>query len=157
MKGGRQAGFTLVEVMTVLVILSIGMALGARGLMSRTERRADVDAVKSMLNLASRRSLVESRHFGIHFNPTLKTAALFEDQNKDNLFDGTDTVVSLVKCNPNSGLGVVDVANVAATDVCFKKNGAVATDNSYQLTYVAPAGDTAKLQIIAASGRVVGP
>lgn len=156
-KRAGQGGFTLMETMTVMVIMSIGMGVYAKGLLSKAEKRADLDAVKSMLNLASRRSLVESKHFGIHFNSNLKTVALFEDQAKDNAFNGTDTVISLVKCNPNSAISLADIANVVTPDLCFKKNGAVSTDNSYELTYVAPSGDSAKIQIIAASGRIVGP
>ena len=153
----KQAGFTLVEVLTVLIIFGIGSGMFVKGLLSKAQKRADVDAVKSLLDLASRRALIESKHFGIHFNPSLKTAGLFEDIGRDHIFNGSDTLVSLVKCNPLSGLAVVNEANVTATDICFKKNGAVSSDNSFQFTYVAPTGDTAKLQIIAASGRILGP
>jgi hypothetical protein len=140
----------------LMVLMSIGTGYFAKGLLSKAEKRADVYAVESILSLASRRSLVESKHFGIHFNKGLKTAGLFEDVDKDNLFNHVDTLISLVKCNPNSGISMVDDASNAAVDVCFKKNGGVASDNSFEFTYVAPAGDTAKLQIIAASGRIMG-
>ena len=153
----RRGGFTLVEMLIVMVLFSITSGLFAKSLLSKARKRADVEAVKSILDLASRRALIESKHFGINFDPSLKTASLFEDIAKDNIFNGTDTLTSLVKCNTLSGLAVVNESNVAATDICFKKNGAVSSNNSYLLTYVAPTGDTAKLQIIAASGRVLGP
>ncbi len=153
----KQNGFTLVEVMVIMILLSIGTGVFAKGLLSKAKKRADVDALKALINLASRRSLIESKHFGVHFNPSANTIGLFEDKDKDNIFGGTDTLVSIVKCAFNSSLGLIDSKNVVATDLCFKKNGSVASDLSYQVNYVAPAGDSSKFQIIAASGRIIGP
>jgi prepilin-type N-terminal cleavage/methylation domain-containing protein len=153
----NQGGFSLVELMTVITIMSIGTGIFAKSLLSKAQKRADVDAVKSMLTQASNQSLVRAKHFGIHFNLELKTAGIFEDLDKDNIFNGSDTVISYVRYNPNADLAVADADDVPTLDICFKKNGAVSSDNSYELTYVAATGDTAKLQIIAASGRVMGP
>jgi len=152
-----QRGYTLVELMVVVVLLGIGTGLSARGLYSKAQKRVDIDAVKGLINLASRRSLIESKHFGIHFNPDQKTAGLFEDIGKDNIFNNSDTIVAMIKCNPNSNINFVDQSNSPAQDLCFKKNGGVSDDKSYQLTYLAAAGDSSKIQIIAASGRILGP
>lgn len=150
-------GYTLVELMVVIVLLGIGTGVAARGIYSKTQKRVDVEAMKGLINLASRRSLIESKHFGIHFNPSTKTAGLFEDTGKDNIYNNSDTIISIIKCNPNSSLTFVDQSNNIASDICFKKNGAVSDDKSYQLSYLAPAGDSSKIQIIAASGRILGP
>jgi prepilin-type N-terminal cleavage/methylation domain-containing protein len=153
----KQRGFTLVELMVVLLIASLTTGMLAHSLLARTKRSADLDAVKTLLNLAARRSVVEAKHFGVHFDSTLHTAGLFEDRNNDDHYNGTDTLATIAKLYPLSSLRVATTAAVAMSDVCFKKNGATSSGNSFELKYLGASGDTAKMQIIAASGRLLGP
>jgi prepilin-type N-terminal cleavage/methylation domain-containing protein len=153
----KERGFTLVEMMVVLFIFSLSTAVFARSLLGRAKKSVDVNAVKSMLNLAARKSVVESKHFGVHFDSTLHTASLFVDRNDDDVFNGTDTLSSVARLSP---LGKVDLSSTAASptrDLCFKKNGAVSSGNSFEIVLKGANGDYSKLTVIAASGRVVGP
>ncbi|GEM_PF-6683352 len=153
----NERGFTLVELMIVLLIFCMTTTLFARNILGRTKKTADIDAVKSLVNMAARRSVVEAKHFGVHFDSTLHTAGLFEDRNTDDLYNGTDTLCSLAKLYPLSQLRIATTAAVSMTDICFKKNGATSSGNSFELKYVGEAGDTSTMQIIAASGRLLGP
>jgi prepilin-type N-terminal cleavage/methylation domain-containing protein len=153
----KQRGFTLVEIMVVMLILAIATGAFAHSLLGRTKKTADLDAVKNLLNVAARRSIVEAKHFGVHFDSTLHTASLFVDRNEDDVFSGTDTLSSLAKLSPLGRLKVATTAAAPMADICFKKNGAVSSGASFELTYVGVNRDTAKLQVIAASGRVLGP
>ncbi|MDB5048294.1 MAG: hypothetical protein JWO30_1365 [Fibrobacteres bacterium] len=153
----KERGFTLVEMMVVLLILSITTGVFAHSLLGRSKKAADVNAVKTLLNMAARRSIVEAKHFGVHFDSTLHTASLFVDRNEDNIFSGTDTLSSIAKLSPLGRLSMATTAAVAMGDVCFKKNGAVSSGDSFQITLVGVNGDSAKMQVIAASGRVLGP
>ncbi|HKP96570.1 MAG TPA: prepilin-type N-terminal cleavage/methylation domain-containing protein [Fibrobacteria bacterium] len=153
----KQRGFTLVEMLVVLLVFSLATAVFAHSLLGRAKKSADVNAVKTLLSLAARRSIVEAKHFGVHFDSTLHTASLFVDRNGDDLYSGTDTLSSIARLSP---LGRVDVATTAAApmgDVCFKKNGAVSSGNSFEIVLVGVNGDSSKMQVIAASGRVLGP
>jgi prepilin-type N-terminal cleavage/methylation domain-containing protein len=153
----KERGFTLVELMVVLLIASLSTGMLAHSLLARTKRSADLDAVKTLLNLAARRSVVEAKHFGVHFDSTLHTAGLFEDRNNDDHYNGTDTLATIARLYPLSTLRVSTTAAVAMSDVCFKKNGATSSGNSFELNYLGARGDTTKMQIIAASGRLIGP
>ena len=153
----NQKGLTLVELMVVLLLLGVSTSLMANSLISRSKKSADVDAIKSLLNLAARRSVIEAKHFGVHFDSTQHTASLFEDINNDDLYSGTDTLAMLAKLNPLTKVLIATTASVPLTDICFKKNGATSTGNSFEITYLPMKGDTVKMQVIAASGRVMGP
>jgi Tfp pilus assembly protein PilE len=156
--GGRRAasgGFTLIELMVFLAIMSMGTVLAARTLMNRAARREDVEAVKSMITLASRRSLTESRHFGVHYDSTNKTMGFFEDVSKDNIFNGYDTLSTIFKLDTLSTMRMVNSLGQSSKDMTFKKNGTLAPEISFQLDYVGRYHDTATLQIIAASGQVM--
>lgn len=154
---GRTAssGFTLVELVVFLAIMSVGTVLAARTLINRAERREDVEAVKSMVTLASRRSLTESRHFGVHYDSTNQTIGLFEDIAKDNAFNGLDTLISIYKLDTLSKMRMVNSLGQSSKDMTFKKNGTLAPEISFQLDYVGHYKDTATLQVIAASGQVL--
>jgi prepilin-type N-terminal cleavage/methylation domain-containing protein len=151
-----QRGFTLVELIAGLVIASLSLTVLVMGLVGRAKRAADLDSVKNLITMASRRSVAEAKHYGVHFDSTLHTAGLFEDRNSDNSFSGSDTLSAITRLNP---LGSLSIANTSATrfsDVCFKKNGATGSGDSFELVYVGDNGDSAKMQIIAASGRLLG-
>ena len=153
----KERGFTLVELMIVMLVFSLTSTLFAHSLLSRTKKTADLDAVKALMTMAARRSVVEAKHFGVHFDSTLHTAGLFEDRNSDDLYNGTDTLCTLAKLYPLAQMRVKTTAAVTLTDICFKKNGATSSGNSFELRYVGTEGDTARMQVIAASGRLVGP
>ncbi len=153
----KERGFSLVEMMVVLLILTATTTIFAHSLLGRAKKTADVTAVKTLLNLAARRSIVEAKHFGVHFDSTLHTASLFVDRNEDNVFNGTDTLSSIAKLSPLGSLKVAATSATPMTDICFKKNGAISSGDSFELTYLGVNGDSSKLQVIAASGRVLGP
>jgi Tfp pilus assembly protein FimT len=153
--GRSQGGFTLPELMVILVFLGMGTALTAKTLINRAERRADVEDIKSIITLASRRSLVESRHFGVHYDSTLNTFGLFEDIAKDNSFNGVDTLISVVKMDKLAKLTMINSDGSSLKDMCFKKNGTLAPEISFQISYMGRYQDTTRFQVIAASGRVL--
>ena len=153
----KERGFTLVELMVVLLIASLATGMLAHSLLGRTKKAADLEAVKALINLAARRSVVEARHFGVHFDSTLHTAGLFEDRNNDDHYNGTDTLAAIARLYPLSTLRVATSGPAPMSDVCFKKNGATSSGNSFELKYIGAQGDTAKMTIIAASGRLLGP
>jgi prepilin-type N-terminal cleavage/methylation domain-containing protein len=152
----KERGFTLVEMMVALLLIGLGTAAFAGSFLGRSKRMADLEAVKSLIDLAARRSVVEARHFGVHFDSTLHTASLFEDRNNDDLFNGTDTLSSVARLYPLSKLKLATSGSASRSDICFKKNGSTSTGNSFELKYIGSTGDTTRLQIIAASGRIQG-
>jgi prepilin-type N-terminal cleavage/methylation domain-containing protein len=152
----KERGFTLVEMMVALLIIGLGMAALAGSFLGRSKRMADLEAVKSLIDLAARRSVVEARHFGVHFDSTLHTAGLFEDRNNDDRFNGTDTLSSVARLYPLSKLKMTTSGSASLADICFKKNGSTSSGNSFELKYIGSAGDTTRLQVIAASGRILG-
>jgi Tfp pilus assembly protein PilE len=149
------AGFTLVELVVFIAIMGMGTMLAARTFMNRAGRRADVDGIKALITLASRRSLTESRHFGVHYDSTNQTIGLFEDVAKDNLFNGFDTLTSILKIDTLATMRLVNSLGQSSKDMTFKKNGTLAPEISFQLDYVGRYHDTCTLQIIAASGQVM--
>jgi prepilin-type N-terminal cleavage/methylation domain-containing protein len=153
----KERGFTLVEMMVVLLIFSVSTAVFARSLLGRAKKAADVNAVKTLLNMAARRSVVESKHFGVHFDSALHTASLFVDRNGDDAFNGTDTLSSVARLSPLGKVTLSTTAAAPARDLCFKKNGAVSSGNSFELVLKGANGNSSRLLIIAASGRVLGP
>lgn len=152
----KERGFTLVEMMVALLLIGLGTAAFAGSFLGRSKRMADLEAVKSLIDIAARRSVVEARHFGVHFDSSLHTAGLFEDRNNDDRFSGTDTLSSIARLYPLSKLKLTTSGSVSLADVCFKKNGSTSSGNSFELKYISSTGDTARLQIIAASGRILG-
>lgn len=153
----KERGFTLVEMMVVMLVLTLSTAVFAHSLLGRSRKTADVNSLKSLLNLAARRSIVEAKHFGVHIDSTRHIAALFEDRNSDDAYNGTDTLSSIAKLNPQGLLSMATTASAPGSDICFKKNGAVSSGNSFRIVLVGAAGDSSILQVIAASGRVLGP
>ncbi|MEO6095195.1 MAG: type II secretion system protein [Fibrobacteria bacterium] len=153
----KQHGFTLVEMMVVLLIASLTSGMLAHSLLGRTKKAADLDAITALINLAARRSIVEARHFGVHFDSTLHTAGLFEDRNNDDRYNATDTLATIARLYPLSTVKVVASGADPMSDVCFKKNGATSSGNSFELKYVSSQKDTVKMTVIAASGRLMGP
>ena len=152
----KQGGFTLVEMMVAVLIIGLGLGILAGSFLGRSKRTADLEAIKSLIQLAARRSVVEARHFGVHFDSTLHTAGLFEDRNNDDLFSGTDTLISVARLYPLSKLKVSTTAATAMSDICFKKNSSTSSGHSFELKYIGSTGDTTRLQVIAASGRILG-
>jgi len=148
----KQNGFTLIEVMVVIFFLTLGTALMGATFSKHAKRKADIVAIKDMLTLASRESLNDASHYGMHYDSLMNTIGWFEDENNDDLFSSTDTLKGIISLTPGSKLFVIDSDSLMAFDICFKKNGATASELSYDLTYVGPLKDTINFQVIAASG-----
>jgi prepilin-type N-terminal cleavage/methylation domain-containing protein len=153
----KERGFTLLELMAVMLVFSLTTVVFAHSLLGRSKKAADMNSVKTLLNLAARRSIVEAKHFGVHFDSTQHTVALFADRDNDDAYNHTDTLTSIAKLNPLGKLSMATTAAAPMSDICFKKNGAVSSGNSFQIVMVGANGDSSKMQIIAASGRVLGP
>jgi prepilin-type N-terminal cleavage/methylation domain-containing protein len=153
LKTRKQRGFTLVELMIIIVILGLGTGLFAASFEKKAKKRGDIYALKSMLLLASRQSVIDGLHFGIHYSASTHSVGMFQDHDEDNSFDNTDTLTRAFTLDPTASVTVVNSNNAAASDVCFKKNGAVANLLSYTVTYVGNQSDTTKLLVIAASGQ----
>jgi prepilin-type N-terminal cleavage/methylation domain-containing protein len=152
----QASGFTLIEVVVVVSCLGLGFALLAGSLFKGSTRKADSQAVKSMLSLASRRSLNEARHICMHYDSVSAMVGTFEDSNEDDIFNGVDTLRSQYKLRQGSTISILDSDSAKGLDICFRKNGATSSELSYELTLVSAAKDTTRLRVIAASGITQG-
>ncbi len=148
-----QKGFTLVEMVVVLVLLSLGVGLFAATYETKSKKRGDIYALRAILLMASHQSVFDSKHFGVHYSAATHSVALFQDVDEDNAFDNTDTLSTAFTLDPTAGVSILSSNGDTASNICFKKNGAVADLHSYTLTYVSGQTDTTKLLVIAASGQ----
>lgn len=148
-----QKGYTLVELMIVIVVMGLGTGIFATTLTKKNHKRADTSAIKMILAQSSRQSIMEGKHYGIHYDAATRIVGLFKDVDEDDIFNGTDTLSTVIQLQSTATLNIVSSEGNAVEDICFKKNGAVAPELSYQLNYVNTLGDTAYLQVIAASGQ----
>jgi prepilin-type N-terminal cleavage/methylation domain-containing protein len=150
------SGFTLIEVLVVLVCLGLGTSILAGSLFKGTTRKADQQAYKSLLIMASKRSLNEASHYGVHYDSITGVIGLFEDLGSDGSFNGLDTLKSQYRLHSGTKISILDSDSLSAVDICFRKNGATSEEVSYAINMIRIEGDTATLQVIAASGITQG-
>ena len=151
----NKAGFTLIELLVVIIILGIGARVLAKSLLDKALKGSNRDSFKSLLIQASRKSLTEARHYGVHYDSTTKIIGVFRDLNADETFNSADTLMTATKLNARSIVKILNSDGGVVKDICFKKNGSTSTGKSYSITYKGVGKDTFALQVIAASGQIL--
>lgn len=153
------AGFTMIELMIVVVVISLATSMAAPGLQTAYERmkyRAAVRNVTSTLRLARSTAITTKQQVGVLLDDNTKTMTIFADLvNPANYaFESGDSVIS-VDTLPKE---IVWLGTDCTNDVlAFEPNGSSGFEgggNLYSLAYSSDMVAFHSTNVLAATGRV---
>jgi prepilin-type N-terminal cleavage/methylation domain-containing protein len=141
----KQSGFSLIELMTVIIIIGIMVGIAVPSIIRNLPQRRLVegrDQVLHDLMILRQRSINEDRCFGlVSIAGDLTQYQSFEDVNRNGAFDGGELVL-----NPSRlPTGVAFTANFA---VSFLPSGALSQPIGSQVTFVNAKGQNESFQIL---------
>jgi prepilin-type N-terminal cleavage/methylation domain-containing protein len=136
-KRSGDAGFTLTELMVVLIIFGIVTAVGLPGLnkfLRSLDLNGEVQGVASMLRVTRQRAITENNDYRAYWDQAQRTFVWFDDDNNDGTKQGTEKTGSTARYP--SWLTVTEVGTnpFSADTVVFYPNGSTNTSGSLQFT-----------------------
>lgn len=152
---GKQKGFTIMELVIVAVIISIGAALAVpkfHGVITKLKFKSAGRNIVSTLRLARANAISKRAQFGVYFDVENRQYVFYKDlQNLDSYaLDPGDSIITLVTLPPNLNFGHTSFDNGA---VVFFSDGAASASGSVYL-YVTEGYDYLTVDILASTGRV---
>lgn len=149
------AGFTLTELMVVLVILGIVTAIGLPGLnkfFRSLDLNGEVQGVATTLRVTRQRAITENNDYCAYWDQAQRTFVWFDDDNNDGAKQGTEK--SGATAPYPSWVTVTEVSTnpFAADTVVFYPNGSTNTSGSLQFTN--PDGYSRSLSVVRPTGMV---
>lgn len=153
------AGFTMIELMIVVVIVTIATSMATPGLQKAYERmkyRAAVRNVTSTLRLARSTALTIKQQVGIQFDDATKTMTVFTDYVNPTAyaFETGDSILSVDTLPKEVVWMGTDCAN---NTLAFEPNGScgfTGGGNLYSLAYTTDMVAFHSTNVLAATGRV---
>jgi type IV fimbrial biogenesis protein FimT len=151
----RSAGFTLTELMVVLVIFGIVTAIALPGL-NRFLRSVDlndqVQRVATMIRVVRQKAITENNNYIVWWSPTTRGWGWFDDDNNDGVHQSTEQIE-----NPTALPTWITVTNSStnpfASDSCtFTPNGSASESGS--AIFSNPEGYTRSLSVVRPTGMV---
>lgn len=153
----RQAGFTIIEMMVVIVIIGIVASLTAPSfinMMPRLKLKSEARTNLNYLRLARSRAISENNQFGIYFDTYNDNFVYFKDthdvqyayylEDQDTLIEGPIAMSSNV-----SYLNCTFMSNC----VIFYSNGSASTSGSIDVIN-SESDDSYTISVLASTGRV---
>lgn len=155
MRGKKQKGFTVMELVIVAVIISIGAAIAVprfNGVITRLKFKSTGRNIVSILRLARANAISKKAQFGVHFDIDNRQYTFYKDiQNLDSYtFDSGDSVIKTETLPHNLNFGYNSFNNDA---VIFLPDGAASTSGFVDL-YLSQDSDYLMVDVLASTGRV---
>jgi type IV fimbrial biogenesis protein FimT len=157
-KLGRKNGFTLLELMSVVVIIGIMAAIGIPTMDTAIKKirfKSDSNTIMSGLRLARSQAIAKRIQYGVSFDPNSNEFAVFEDINDPSSFtyDGADSVIMI----DTLGRGIESFTTTFNNDlVFFFPDGRASMTGNINGTATWDPESVASVQIsvLAATGRI---
>lgn len=135
--GAREAGFTLTELMVVLVILGIMTAIALPGLnkfMRSVDLNGQVQTTASLMRVARQKAITENNNFVVFWDGTVKGFGWWDDNNNDGVKNSTEAQKAPVALPAwvtvtNSGTNPF-----ASPNITFYPNGSADQSGTYVFT-----------------------
>jgi type II secretion system protein H len=152
---GRSAGFTLPELMVVLVIFGIVSAVALPGFnrfMRALDLNSQVQQVATMMRVVRQKAITENNNFIVWWDPTTRGFGWFDDDNSDGVHQGTERIQT-----PTALPDWITVTNSGTNPfpsdtLTFQPNGSASASGS--AIFSNPEGYTRSLSVVRPTGMV---
>ncbi len=159
MRTRQNRGFTIVELMTTVVIIGLVSAMAAPQLQKAYERnrfRSKVKDMTSTLRLARSQAITDKAPYGVCFDEEAMTVTLFKDLVAPESYDfvSGDSVVRVDSLPPEFVWAGTDVTNNVITFSPSGSAGFSGGGNMYMMAYSRDIVAFSSTNVLASTGRV---
>ena len=160
MKKYNQKGFTLIELMTTVVIIGIVAAMAVPRFQKAYERMEFTSANKglvSTLKVARSMSISNKDVFGVNFDPNTKIVSLFKKDPTSALLNTFEAADSLIKADTLINSFSTISTDLTNNTISFRPNGSAiygGGGNIVCLTYTEDLIGINQINVLASTGRV---